>query len=114
MNMCGLMAMHESLKIFWNVSERHGPRAIAERVLALHQHARQALQSAGAAILSDWPETNRSGIVTFQVPGEDPIAIRSRLADAGFAVSCRGGGIRASIHAYNTSEEIDSMVDAIR
>lgn len=114
MNMCGLMAMHESLKIFWDVIDHHGPAAIGDRVLALHQYARQSLQSAGATIVSDWSEPNRSGIVTFQLPGEDPSAVRARLAEAGIAVSCRGGGIRASIHAYNTTEEIDSLIDALR
>lgn len=113
MNMCGMMAMHESLKIFWDVIAHHGPGAIANRVLELHQHARDSLQSAGATILSDWLEPNRSGIVTFQIPGRDSSAVRARLSDAGIVVSCRGGGIRASIHAYNTREEIDSLVDAI-
>lgn len=114
MNMAGLMAMHASLKIFWDVNAHHGTEAIAGRVLTLHDHARESLRRSGATLLSDWPEANRSGIVTFQVRDDEPAAVRSRLAAEGIAVSCRGGGIRASIHAYNTTDEIDRMADAIR
>lgn len=114
MNMAGLLAMHESLQIFWEVIARHGAEAIGERILTLHAHARESLQRSGATLLSDWPTANRSGIVTFQIGEHDPVAVRGRLADAGIAVSCRGGGIRASIHAYNTTDEIDRMADAIR
>ncbi|WP_164103138.1 aminotransferase class V-fold PLP-dependent enzyme [Candidatus Laterigemmans baculatus] len=114
MNMAGLIAMHESLKLFWEVGSQHGAEAIGERILTLHAHAREALQRNGASLISDWPEANRSGIVTFQTRGPDPADVRNRLAEAGIAVSCRGGGIRASIHAYNTTEEIDRMAEAIR
>ena len=50
-------------------------------------------------------------MVTFDVPGTEPAAFRQRAIEAGVVLSCRGGGVRAAIHVYNDSHDIDRLTD---
>jgi selenocysteine lyase/cysteine desulfurase len=112
-NMPGLMAMHASLKIFWQIAAAHPVDAIQNRILGLHSHAREGLLRRGVRIISDWSTANRSGILTFVPSRETPNELRTKLAKAGIAVSCRGGGVRIAMHAYNTTEEIDRLLEMV-
>ena len=60
------------------------------------------------------PNPPESGLVTIDV--EDPAETVDRLADRGIAVRDlpHPDGIRASIHAVNTTEEVDRLLDALR
>jgi len=53
----------------------------------------------------------RSGIVTFIPRGRDPVALARRMEQAGVIVSARGPGIRVSPHFYNTTEELDRVLE---
>lgn len=112
-NIMGLLAMHRSLQIFWAVERAVGREAIGDRVLELVDAADQRLTDAGARVLVPRQRENRSGIALFEVPGQSPAAVRAACLDAGIVVSCRGGGIRASLHAYNNLEEIDRLASLI-
>ncbi len=113
-NMVGLLAMHRSLKIFWEVIAQHGPQAIGNRVLELVDLADRLLVEAGASTRVPPQAANRSGIVTFSIPGVDPVAFRQQALQAGIVVSCRGGGVRASIHAYNNADDIHRLANEVR
>lgn len=113
-NMVGLLAMHRSLKIFWDVIAQHGPQAIGNRVLELVDLADASLSAAGATTRVPAKPENRSGIVTFTIPGVDPAAFRQQALQAGVVVSCRGGGVRASIHAYNNAADIEKLANEVR
>jgi selenocysteine lyase/cysteine desulfurase len=96
-----------------------GLSAIKERVYALADDLRAALQDAPGVTTHDLGR-ERCGIVTFTKADEDPDAIKARLAAANINVSVsraryaaldlgkRGlpAVVRASVHYYNTSEEI--------
>lgn len=112
-NIAGLLSMHSSLKIFWQVIAQHGPESIAKRILDLHSYARDGLRSRGVHLISDWHRQNRSGILTFLPSAKAPNELRTELAEAGVAVSCRGGGVRMAIHAYNTQVEIDRLLEHV-
>ncbi len=112
-NTLGLLALKASLELFWQVVKEEGPQAIENRVLELHHYAKERLKSLGCQILSDWMRVCRSGIVTFVPGGCSPEEARERLLKAGVVVSCRGGGVRASFHVYNTTEEIDRMLEVL-
>jgi cysteine desulfurase/selenocysteine lyase len=72
--------------------------------------------------------TKRCGIVTFRVDGETPAQTKLRLARAGINVSVSSAAsaridlpargldalVRASVHAYNTDDEIDTVLKALR
>ncbi|WP_237607541.1 aminotransferase class V-fold PLP-dependent enzyme [Roseimaritima sediminicola] len=113
-NMAGLLAMHRSLQIFWQVIEQHGPDAIARRVLELVAELSEALAAAGCELSVPAKKDNRSGIVTFRIPGVEPAEFRKRALEAGVVVSCRGGGVRASVHAYNDAADIEKLILQVR
>jgi cysteine desulfurase / selenocysteine lyase len=64
----------------------------------------------GASVERSPNRANQSGIVTFTIPGLEPAAIRERALANQIVLSCRGGGVRASVHAYNNSEDIERLI----
>lgn len=113
-NMVGLLSMAQSVDIFQQVIRHHGHQAIAQRVLELTAIAIERLTSAGATVLTDWDIPNRSSIVVFTLPGVMPTALRSTAMKHGVVVSCRGGGVRVSIHAYNNESDLDRLIEVVR
>jgi selenocysteine lyase/cysteine desulfurase len=73
------------------------------------------LQRAGIARIGDGERSaaTSSGIVRFRVPGRDPLELGERIAAAGIVTTNRPSGIRVSPHGYNTSDEIDALLELI-
>jgi cysteine desulfurase/selenocysteine lyase len=113
-NMAGLRALRQSLSIFLRIVAAHGPAAIANRVLDLAEELNSKLLASGADTAVHSERTHRSGIVTFNPPRVSPAQFRKLAAEQGVAVSCRGLGVRASIHAYNDSSDIDRLIEVLR
>ena len=112
--MLGLTGLDASVDLFMRVLEKHGPESICQRVCQLARRLDQMLHEIGIqSRLNPHPE-HQSGIVTFEVPDRDPASVRKTAAEQGVVVSCRGGGIRASIHAYNNEEDLQRLVDVVR
>jgi len=103
-----------------------GLDAIRSRITALASHARSALDAVpGVAVLDKGMA--KCGIVTFLKVGEEPRETKARLAAAGINVSVSGRAstrldmddrdiddlVRASVHYYNTEEEIDRLAAVV-
>ncbi len=104
-----------------------GLEAIAARVRALAETLRAELAALPGVTVRDLG-AERCGIVTFTAQGRDPEALRLALRARGINVStssaagtrldmeARGltGLVRASPHYYNSQEELDRFVSALR
>lgn len=101
-NTVGLAAFGASLDLLLST----GVERIWERVLRLTEVAMDAALGEGYELLSSRLPEERSGIVTFRVPGADSQALWKALLARNAVCSPRSGGIRISPHFYNTSEEI--------
>ncbi|MEM6978629.1 MAG: aminotransferase class V-fold PLP-dependent enzyme [Planctomycetota bacterium] len=114
-NMPGLMAFSASVDMFLAVRRQHGPSAIQERVLERASTLRRMLLEAGAELTYALPDSavHHSSIVNFRVPRMTPADFRARGIDQGVVVSCRGDGIRASVHVYNNDEDLKRLVDLV-
>ncbi len=108
-NCAGLIGLGASLELLAS----YGFKAIAARVLELTDLACTRLKAAGATILSNRQGHNRSGIVAFALPGADSQQVRRRCLDRSVVLSCRGGALRISPHAYNNEADLDRLIEAV-
>ena len=103
-----------------------GMDAISDRIIELGALLRQGLNALPGVACHD-KGLRKGGIVTFLVDGEAPAETKARLASANINVSAsmatssqidlpaRGlsGLVRASVHAFNTEAEIDTVLKAV-
>ena len=108
-NVGGFLAFAESLELLLGM----GAEAIGRRILEITDLACARLTAAGCRIASLREGDHRSGIVLFEVPGADPLAVVARLAHEGVVLRCRGGKLRISPHAYVDQSDIERLIAAI-
>ena len=101
--------------------------AIWARLRELADGLRERLKTVPGVTLADLGVT-KGAIVTFAVAGKEHVALKQQLRDQGINVSVstqfssrldlKGRGLkdvmRASVHVYNTDEELDRFVAALR
>ncbi|MFO7906446.1 MAG: aminotransferase class V-fold PLP-dependent enzyme [Pirellulaceae bacterium] len=112
-NTVGLLALGASLRLLAEMSLAAERSAVADRVLRVTDSACSQLQEAGARVLSDRAGACRSGIVAFDIPGQDPNKVRQSCLREGVVLSCRGGKLRISPHAYTNQEDIERLVGVV-
>jgi selenocysteine lyase/cysteine desulfurase len=104
-NLAGFSA---SLKLLLDL----GATQIEERILGLTDYLLDRLDQRQVTVITPHASrAERSGIVTFIPPGKDPVALAKRMREAGIIISPRGAGIRVSPHFYNTTAEIDRVLE---
>ncbi len=87
-----------------------GVPAVAAHVADLSARMRARIEDLGLGVLDTGPDP--SPILTILVP--DAGSVRDRLAGAGIRAAVRAGRLRVSVHLYNTSEDVDELVAAVR
>jgi len=113
-NMLGAAALSASMELFLQIRRRHGEQAIAKRILELTVNLDHQLREAGANTRMPVDPRHQSGILTFEVPGVDPIEVRKTGLQRNVVVSCRDGGVRASVHAYNNADDLRRLVSVVQ
>ena len=113
LNQVGFMALGASLGLLREFGLSHQHSAIADQIIQTTTCAIERLEATGAELVFPRELGHESGILTFRVPGNAPEELRRRCLEQGVAVSCRGGGVRASFHGYNNEEDIQRLVDAV-
>ena len=108
-NTSGMLALSASLDLLTQL----GLQAVSDRVLWLTDLACRRLSEIGATLISDRDPQRKSGIVVFDLPGRDPAAVRLRCLEKNVVLSCRGGRLRVSPHAYNDESDLDRLMEAL-
>lgn len=113
-NICGMLALGASLRML----EQLGTQSISAAVLEITDLACEKLKKIGATIVSDRDighrnGEQRSGIVSFEIPGKDPLALKRHATQRDVVFGCRAGRLRISPHGYNNDEDLERLVDAI-
>ena len=117
-NHVGQIGFGESLDLLLNLGCNLANNPISAAVLDNALSIQEGLKSIGAKVFRSQSnmgvDSELSGILTFEVPGVDPNAIRSRLLGEEIVVSVRHGRVRVATHAYNNAEDIQRLVETIR
>jgi selenocysteine lyase/cysteine desulfurase len=100
------LANRESLGILAEV----GMQEIAAHTAGLASVLRSRLEDIGLRPLPTGPLP--SPILTIPVPHAE--ATRARLAESSIRAAVRAGRLRVSLHLYNTAEDIETLVAALR
>jgi selenocysteine lyase/cysteine desulfurase len=88
-----------------------GPERIWERLQYLTQRVVDRADASGYEVASPRDARERAGIVMLRL--NKPEETVDALAARGFTVDFRPGLLRVSPHFYNTSADIDQLMDAI-
>jgi len=113
-NMAGMIALGESLRLLLELGMEH----VATAILDITDRACERLAAIGARIVSDRRPDHRggrqrSGIVAFELPGHDSLAVKKHCLRQNVVLSCRAGRLRISPHAYNNEEDLDRLIEAV-
>jgi selenocysteine lyase/cysteine desulfurase len=108
-NFLGIAALDASMAVL----TRAGVERITTHVLALTDRLVEGLRARDASIATPRGAGISSGIVTFQLPGREPIALGRKLGARNIVTTFRANGIRVSPHGYNTEGDIDALLAAL-
>lgn len=108
-NVAGITALGASLGLLLEA----GVPAVEARVLELTDYLCAAAARAGLTVYSSRKANDRSGIVSLAVAGNLGEVVRG-ARQRGLVINRRAGRLRVSPHCYNTTEEIDRLVEFLR
>ena len=113
-NNAGMLALGASIKMLMDL----GIDSLAAAILDVTERAGERLTEIGAKIVSDRRPDHRggeqrSGIVAFELPGRDPLAVKRHALRQNVVFGCRAGRLRISPHAYNNEGDVDRLIEAL-
>ena len=114
-NYPGAVGLAASLDLMHALGADH----IEEHIYSLTDRLIAGLDALNVEVVTPRARENRSGIVTFSVgTSEKNVALMNRLLERKILVSVRYtsgvGGIRVSCHLYNSEEDIDTLLAALK
>jgi cysteine desulfurase / selenocysteine lyase len=114
-NNAGFLALGASLELLSDL----GAGSLAASVIDITDKACERLTKIGATIVSDRrldhrAGQQRSGIVSFELPALDPMALKRHAKGQDVIFGCRAGRLRISPHAYNNDSDLDRLVEALQ
>lgn len=108
-NMAGMLGFGASLELLLSL----GTENVAAAVLDITDTACAELNKIGARVWSPRDGDERSGIVSFELPGLDPATARAKCLERGVVLISRGGRIRISPHAYTDEADVARLIEAL-
>ncbi len=109
-SLVGIAGLEQSLSMLLEI----GPSTIAQRLATLTEHLAQHMLAYGYQIMTPLSPENRSGILTVCHPQRSAHELWERLRAARIVAAVREGGVRLSPHLYNTVDEMDAVLDALK
>ena len=111
--MAGFIGLGASLDLLKQCGLSPNESPLAVRILEITDLACRRLVEVGARVASHREAHCKSGIVSFELPNRDPLELRRRCLERGVVLSCRGGKLRISPHAYNNEDDVERLIAAL-
>ncbi len=112
-NMPGLLGFSASLGVLLEAGAHQSISELGDAILENTFSLEDGLRRLGATVYRDRNPLRQSGIVSFEFSNHDSNRIRQVLLDKNIVLSVRHGRLRAAVHAYNTSLEVDRLLSTI-
>ncbi len=110
LNVPGMFGLGASIDLLQSL----GIENVADAILDVTDRICSKLSDCGFHVVSPRDGEQRSGIVAFEFPGADVLAVRRHCLDRKVALACRAGRIRVSAHAYNDAADVEQLLDALK
>ncbi len=109
LNVIGVVALNHSLRLL----HEFGITNVEKRILDNAEYfINRLLEEGFDPLLKDGPRKNLSGIISIKIENAEKIYLA--MKEQGYVAEIREGKIRFSPHFYNTFEEIDLIVGALK
>ena len=89
-----------------------GQETIGREVARLVDRFAGGARAAGLSVRTPADPARRGPLVVVQ--STDAAALVARLEKRGIIASCRGSGLRIAFHAYNTEQDVDTVLEALQ
>ncbi|MBA4106509.1 MAG: hypothetical protein C0485_12190 [Pirellula sp.] len=109
LNVPGMFGLGASIDLLQSL----GVENVAAAILDVTDHLCSRLEEGGFRVVSPREGERRSGIVSFEFPDADVMAVRRHCLEQHVALACRAGRIRVSAHAYNNRDDVDRLITAL-
>lgn len=109
-SLVGIAGLERSLGLLLDAGQAN----IADHLLRLTDHLAHHLLTMGYRILTPLEHDYRSGILAFAHPQRGAQELFDALRKARIVCALREGGVRLSPHLYNTIDDMDAVVDALK
>lgn len=109
-NMVGLAGLGASLQTLLEL----GIENISQALHDVMKIAAEELRRVGAVIHSSQDDQQWSGILSFDLPGKDAIAVKQQTKKENVILNARNGHVRISPHAYTTKQDIRQLIDSLK
>lgn len=109
-NIVGITGMAASLQVLLD----HGLENISQTIHDTTELLIEKLRGLNCTIQSSRDDQHWSGIVSFDLPGKDPIAVKEFATSQNVVINARNGHIRVSPHAYTNQTDIDRLLHILK
>ena len=108
-NSVGLYGLTAAIELLLDI----GIPTIEAHVLELTKHLMAGLEAKGYRVITPRANSERAGIVIFESNRHTPAEIYEMLHAENIITAERGSGVRVSPHFYNTTSEIERLLEVL-
>jgi len=112
-NMPGQISLGTSIELLRQCNPASEGYPLTTSIIDHCNYLVDELQRIGAVCYRASDARCHSGIVPFKLPNHDGTLIRAQLLKSNVVLSVRQGFLRAAVHGYNSTDDIDRLINGV-
>jgi selenocysteine lyase/cysteine desulfurase len=112
-NMPGQLALGASIELLRDCNRAEAGFPLTTSITDHCNYLADSLVRIGASVYRAEDPKCHSGIVPFTIPDVDSAAVRAHLLKQDVVLSVRHGFLRAAVHGYNTTSDVDRLIEGV-